>query len=643
MNYDTQQYTFSHGLATTPQVHIQHHVQQQQFQQQQIFPQQYTHSIPTSGIYQFQFAGGNNMFHQKETHPLGLSGGMHHRLGQNGMVTQPYIKQGMSFGIDRNSVHAVSGMDGVLYLQQKNGLKLISNPDNRMVQQSDAAFGLQQAIVGVDIMGNSSFIEQNHDNSLNQSLGVTGQGNMFAYNKQQFTSWLQPQNNNTSTNDSCISGGQSTLPPFNHLWSQFQNQKQIGVVPQHQQLNHYHSQQFQNLHQQAMHTQQYATTGFQTLPSIQMIKMQHQNQKSPQLTVPVSIPPAQSLPSQLNCISPKMSPKVKDTGNRNFIKGKRIATSLNSTLSFSTSHNVSSCDEKKSSTAVTYTISGPPKVTVTLDSLNHCDTFPANNFQEKYVSNFNPDLLTQNNLGGNLKEAENISENHVSSLQHHWQSLHHQRSQYIPKLFHTSSTGSSLERSSSETSNFSSPPYSFTPPSSTDSLFSPVPMSYSKGLSECSSIQIPIYSSPALVSLVTSPSVLSMQSASDKQNISALPNSVVPMALSVSSSITTTVTSTLASSDHHVVLTTTSVTSTSPCSRVSDKLLKHKSTRTERDLSCDFENKQIGLSNLSADTNKKVKVPFCWQRNLENGVIEYKRYVTYVPLSHCFLKKYHCN
>ncbi|XP_059140282.1 uncharacterized protein LOC131928309 isoform X2 [Physella acuta] len=616
MNYDTQQYTFSHGLATTPQVHIQHHVQQQQFQQQQIFPQQYTHSVPTSGIYQFQFAGGNNMFHQKETHPLGLSGGMHHRLGQNGMVTQPYIKQGMSFGIDRNTVHAVSGMDGVLYLQQKNGLKFISNPDNRMVQQSDAAFGLQQAIVGVDIMGNSSFIEQNHDNSLNQTLGVTGQGNMFAYNKQQFTSWLQPQNNNTSSNDSC----QSTLPPFNHLWSQFQNQKQIGVVPQH----HYHSQQFQNLHQQAMHTQQYASTSFQTLPSIQMIKMQHQNQKSQQLAIPVSIPPTQSMPSQLNCISPKMSPKVKDTGNnRNFNQGKGNA-SLNSTLSFATSHNVSSCDEKKSSTAVTYTISGPPKVTVTLDSLNHCDTFPANNFQEKSVSNFNPDLLTQNNLGGNLKESENIPEKHVSSLQHHWQSIH-QRSQYIPKKFHTSSTGSSLERSSSEASNFSSPPYSFTPPSSADSLFSPVPMSYSKGLTECSTIQIPIYSSPALVSLVTSPSVLSMQSSGEKQNISALPNSVVPMALSVSSSITTTVTSTLASSDHHVDLTTTSVTSTSPCSRenasISDKLLKHRSVGTEKDSSCDFENKQI--SNLSADTNK-VKVPFCWQRNLENGVIEYK-------------------
>ncbi|CAL1534808.1 unnamed protein product, partial [Lymnaea stagnalis] len=659
MNYDTQQYTFSHGLAPAPQLHIQqqqhhlqqHQLQQHQFQQQQqhIFQQQYNHAIPTSNVYQFQFAGGgNSIFQQKDAHQMGLSGGMQQRIGQHSMVSQPFIKQGMPLGgMDGHSIHVVNGLDGMIYSHPKNSLKIITNPDNRMMQQPEGSLGMQQAIVGVDMVGSSNFIEQNLDTQQHQNLAVTGQGNMFTYNKH-FTGWLQPQNINAASNDQCQAIGQSSLPSFNHLWSGF-HQKQLGVVQHHQHINQYQQpQQFQNpIHQQQIQTQQFTASSFQALPGIQMIKMQHQGpqQKPQQITVPVSIQSVHHLPSQFHCFSPSQvnlmssncGDKEPERGNVNAEKG--IHTSLYSAQPLQNCQSISSpCVEHKSTTAVTYTISGPPKVTVTLDSLTHCETFPPNRFLGKSDMSFNPDIASSNCVGKG--KTVKISSNLTSAVlqencshQRQWQAVQNQRTQYIPKpLFHTSSTGSSLERSSSESSNFSSPPYTFTPPSSTDSLFSPVCSQFPKVNDFTSGRTMAITPSPSAAQYLASPVTSSSQIMRETVQAASLVATVPTPALSIASTCTTTVTTTVASSYHSVALTTTSITSTTPCSRESTSmasvhsgvLLSSSSNVLSEhcNRSCSPAQKQF-VSGSGVANGRKVKVPYSWQRKLENGIIEY--------------------
>lgn len=580
---------------------------------------------------------------------MGLSGGMQQRIGQHSMVSQPFIKQGMPLGgMDGHSIHVVNGLDGMIYSHPKNSLKIITNPDNRMMQQQEGgSLGMQQAIVGVDMVGGSNFIEQNLDTQQHQNLAVTGQGNMFTYNKH-FTGWLQPQNINTASNDQCQAINQSSLPSFNHLWSQF-HQKQLGVVQHHQHINQYQQPpQFQNpIHQQQIQTQQFTASSFQALPGIQMIKMQHQapQQKPQQIAVPVSIQSVQHLPSQFHCFSPSQvslmssncGDKEPDRGNVNAEKG--IHTSLYSAQPLQNSQSISSpCVEHKSTTAVTYTVSGPPKVTVTLDSLTHCETFPPNQFLGKSDMSFNPDVASSNSVskGKTLKINSNLTSAVLQencSHQRQWQAVQNQRTQYIPKpLFHTSSTGSSLERSSSESSNFSSPPYTFTPPSSTDSLFSPVSSQFPKVNDYSSGRTMAITPSPSAAQYLASSVTSSSQTVRETLPAGTLVATVPTPALSIASTCTTTVTTTVASSYHSVALTTTSVTSTTPCSRESTSmasvhsgvLLSSSSNVLSEhcNRSCSPAQKQF-VSGSGAANGRKVKVPYSWQRKLENGIIEY--------------------
>ncbi|KAH9509781.1 hypothetical protein Btru_045171, partial [Bulinus truncatus] len=654
MNYDTQQYAFSHGLATAPQLHVQqpqhhlqqHQLQQHQFQQQQhVFQPQYNHAIPTSNVYQFQFAGGSNqMFQQKDAHHMGLANSVQQRIGQHGMVSQPFIKQGMPLG-GMEGIHVVNGLDGMIYSHPKNSLKIITNSDNRMMQQTDGAIGMQQTIVGVDMMGNSNFIDQSVDVQQPQNVAVASQGSMFTYNKQHFTGWLQPQNINTANNEQCQTVNQSSLPSFNHLWSQFQQQKQVGVVQHHQHLNQYQQpQQFhqqplqpQQFHQQPLQPQQFTGTSFQTLPGIHMVKMQHQQQKPQQISVPVSMQSVQPLPSQFHSFSPShinlMSSKCleKDSEVANLTHDKGIRSSVFSAPSVSISQSISSpLLEHKCTTAVTYTISGPPKVTVTLDSLTHCETFPPNGLLEKSTEmSFNSDIVSANfvNKGKSLKISDNLTLDNCTANQRQWQPVQHQRNHYVPKpLFHTSSTGSSLERSSSESSNFSSPPYTFTPPSSTDSIISPVSTLFSKVSDFSSPKTMAITTSPLSAQYVTTATHLS----NVPHNINSLVSSATMPALSVASTCTTTVTTTLASSYHSVALTTTSVTSTTSCSKESTGMASAHSgvilssntaiKSEQRTRSC---SPAVDKALTKLGKEKKVKVPYSWQRKLENGIIEY--------------------
>ncbi|XP_013066654.2 uncharacterized protein LOC106055075 isoform X2 [Biomphalaria glabrata] len=637
MNYDTPQYALSHGLASAPQLHVQqqqhhlqqHQLQQHQFQQQQhIFQPQYNHAIPTSNVYQFQFAGGGSqMFQQKEAHHMGLAGGMQQRINQHGMVSQPFIKQGMPLG-GMEGIHVVNGLDGMIYSHPKNSLKIITNPDNRMMQQTDGTIGMQQTIVGVDMMGNSNFLD--HNVEVQQQPNVN-QGSMFTYNNKHFTGWLQPQNINTASSEQCQAVGQSSLPSFNHLWSQFQHQKQVGVVQHHQHLNQY--QQPQQFHQQpALQTQQFTGASFQAVPGIQMVKMQQQ--KPQQITVPVSMQSVQHLPSQFHCFSPphinlmssKCMDKDSEMGNINSDKGMH---SVYSTPSINIAQSISSpLLEHKCTTAVTYTISGPPKVTVTLDSLTQCETFPPNGLLEKSSEmSFNSDIASSNlvSKGKSLKNSDNIALENSNAHNRQWQPVPHQRTQFVAKpLFHTSSTGSSLERSSSESSNFSSPPYAFTPPSSTDSLFSPVSTLFSKVTDFPSPKTMAITTSPPVTHYLTSPLTTATQVMNEMRHTSSVAAPAL-LTLSLVSTCTTTVTTTVASSYHSVALTTTSVTSTTPCSKESTGMASaHSDVVLNSNTKKKTEHIRPGSPELSTKEKvKKVKVPYSWQRKLKNGMIEY--------------------
>ncbi|GFN93091.1 methyl-cpg-binding domain protein 6 [Plakobranchus ocellatus] len=690
MNYDAQ-YAFSHGVASTPQFQTlqQQHLQPRQ-QHQQVFPQQqYSQIASTSNIF-YQFSGGSNpVFQQKDIQQMALpAGGMQQApLGtQHGMVASSFVKQGVPVRMEGNCVHLVGRPEGMIYQQQPQqpDLKIITaNPDARMLQQHtqlDSGLGITQntaaTLLGLDMMRGQPqhILEQSSldmSQAQHQGIAMAGQSGMLSYSKhQQFPGpWLQPQQQqqvNNTNNLQQQQQAQSALPSFTHLWSQFQQQKnQAGLGIQQQQQAHLNtfqqpqqlSNHLQQQHQQILQQQPFAAaSNFQTMTSMQMIKMPNFQEQSQQPS-PLTVQPNQISVSCFSSCKPSntSSPNVSLTA-RPKVSASQSTFSVNG---ISPQHPAPSL--------LTDSSTIPPKVTVILDSLPHCETFPPTTiFKDNAASKMNTSPVISCVDSSAFGNRHQISS---PNSQHHF----HQKKPNAPRhLKAISSTGSSTERSSSESSNFSSPPYTFTPPSSNDSLFSlGIPALNSEELSLPATIQESLSShhpssaisasrSPTLFSssphenslVVSMPSAVNTNVKTEGNSkhhlhgsvsvsyVNSNPLSTVATVLSLSSPSTTTVITAMASS-HQLVTTTTTTTSVTLASHC---LIDSAATSIQGCSSRDPKTNQnvnklsASLNNRNAKNNilknqtpnttlhgmeKKIKVPLCWHRKLDNGAIVY--------------------
>ncbi|RUS88454.1 hypothetical protein EGW08_003791 [Elysia chlorotica] len=690
MNYDTQ-YAFSHGLASAPQFQTlpQQHLQQrpQQFQPQQVFPQQHYGQIaPTSNVF-FQFTGGGNpIFQQKDIHQMAAlpTGGIQQAsLGtQHGMVTSSFVKQGVPVRMEGNCVHLVGGTEGMLYQPQpqQSDLKIITaNPDARMLQQHsqlDAGLGIPQntaaTLLGIDMMGGQpqtlleqSSLDMGHpQHQQHQSIAITGQGGVLSYNKQPFSGpWLQQQHVSHSTgNLQQQQHTQSALPSFTHLWSQFQQHKnQTGIsVQQHQHVSTIQqSQQFQNQNQLQPSQQQFAAaSNFPTLAGMPMINMSHFKDQSQQQS------PLPLIPNQMSCFSPcgpSSTPSPCPVDRFVSAADNSLAVQVKASSCQSTHTVIGDSPQHANPSLLTDSSSVPPKVTVILDSLPHCETFPP-------TTHFQGNSEAALKLGASsvipCTDSPTMRNRHRGATSNGQLNLQQKKLGLCRPLKPISSTGSSMERSSSESSNFSSPPYAFTPPNSNDSLFSPAVQVFN---ADEHTLPASISESPASLCLssssfssVMSPSSLSLSpiqnSASAKpktsgkglatnldggtQITSNCTTASVATVLALSSPSTTTVITAMASS-HQLVTTTTTTTSVTlashclmegttttvrSCSTASDRsIIPHcKSGKTSvPSNSGKAKEMSEAVNSKPSCVGKKVKVPFNWHRKLENGAVLY--------------------
>ncbi|GFS00176.1 methyl-CpG-binding domain protein 6 [Elysia marginata] len=708
MNYDTQ-YAFSHGLASAPhfQTLQQQHLQQrQQFQQQQIFPQQqYGQIAPTSNVF-FQFTGGGNpVFQQKDIPQMAAlaTGGIQQTpLGaQHGMVTSSFVKQGVPVRMEGNCVHLVGGPEGMIYQPQpqQSDLKIITaTPDTRMLQQHsqlETGLGLPQntaaTILGLDMMGgqpqpllDQGSLDLGHQHhQQHQGISMAGQAGMLSYNKQQPFSgpWLQPQQQQANSSTGNLQHQQqqtpSALPSFTHLWSQFQQHKnQTGLgLQQSQQQTHMNSiqqsQQFQNQTQLQPSQQFAAASNFPALTSMPMINMsQFQDQSQQQSPLPI-------LPNQISCFSPcgpssTPSPCSVDRlvpGPDTVLPHTSVAVQVKPSPCQSALSITDDSPHHTTPTLLTDSSSVPPKVTVILDSLPHCETFPpTTHFQGTSETAFK--LGVSSKLPCNDSPAVRHKHGSAAPTSNGQLNIHQKKLGLSRSLKPISSTGSSMERSSSESSNFSSPPYAITPPNSNDSLFSPGAQVFHPDdqLLPDSMLEETPTSLCLLSSSLPPPMSPSSISSSPLQNtLTALPKTSgknqnvkldgvnpnnssftqgptttttttttlasVATVITLSSPSTTTVITAMASS-HQLVTTTTATTSVtlashclidgsattvgSCCTTTNHSSPYHKPSKTPPDAL------NSGRTKLEVEPVKKVKVPFSWHRKqMDSGSIVY--------------------
>ncbi|CAG5130774.1 unnamed protein product [Candidula unifasciata] len=637
MNYDAQQYSFPHGLATTSQLHLRQQQQQHQFQQQHhIFhqqQQQYSQAVPTSSVYHFQFGGAggpiNRVLQHKDVHSMGMSANMQQpAVASQSFVQQPFIKQAVPVALDGNSV-VISSLNGMIYSQQKSHVNSLPDLEKRLVLQSEEDVAAQQGLIGVDMVAAPRLTEPSGD-VLRQQLpsGMNVASQHIFYDKSDSSDWLQPSRVSSAGGAHQTKGGQSTLPSFSHVWSQLSQQKQVGQLQQHKHIQQYHSQQqTQHLFQQQQQQQQHISSWSGFIRN-----------SSPQDTAEKSTVQTSVLPQEFKCLSaPQTSllstynvcQEAPQTGKVIQFLDKDDAVQAQVFPSQSSAQSSTNYTENRPARAVTYTESGPPKFTVTLDSLSHSETFSLKHFSES-SSDFKP---------APVKFASGSASPMVlNNLQppQEWQVP--QQQVQLPKPFlHTSSMGSSFERCSSESSSFSSPPYTFTPPSSVDLMFSPDSCHLSKtasGSSPSSSSSLSSSSGRTSALSSSSSSFISSSSSSPTAGIPLWPgihstDAIVPMVTTASSVVSfTCTTATVVFSCSSVALTTTSVTSTtaSPAERphrpsVHSRLLP-ATVGTDTASLCPRSGSGSLATTLHSSA-KQIQVPYSWHRMCENGVIVY--------------------